>query len=99
MNISSYAELDTMIDELRKKSPAWIKSPIEDLFRSFKERLRINFARDYESAKNLAGRHETGVHFVGLNHFNNTIANLENLCKQELNRSSGRTVNPALAVH
>jgi hypothetical protein len=98
MNISSFTQLDAMIGELRNQSPSWIKSSLEGLFRSFKERVRINFARDYESAKNLVSRHETGIHFVGLNHFNNTIANLENLCKQELNGASRATIHPP-AVH
>ena len=95
MNVSSYAELDVMMGELRDKSPSWIKSSLEGLFRSLKERVRINFTRDYESAKNLVGRYETGIHFVGLNHFNNTIANLENLCKQELIGASRTTTHPA----
>ncbi len=83
MNISSFIELENMIGELRDKSPSWIKISLEGLFQSLKERVRINVARDYESAKNLVGRHETGLHFVGLAHLNNTISNLESLCKQE----------------
>lgn len=94
MNVSSYAELDTLIHELRKGAPPWIQASLEEFFRSLRERVRINFARDYESAKNLVGRHETGIHFVGLNHFNNTIANLENFCKQELTGSNKKISIP-----
>ncbi len=99
MNISSYAELDALISELREKSPVWLFSSLENLFRSLRERVRINFARDAASARNLAGRYESGIHFVGLNHFNNTMSNLENLCRRELNRTSNTmTSRPAAAV-
>ncbi len=99
MNVSSYSELDAMIAELREKSPVWIKSSVENLLQSLKERVRINFARDAASARNLAGRHESGIHFVGLNHFNNTISNLEQLCRQELNQTGPATTTGQAATY
>lgn len=99
MNISSYAELDALIGELREKSPFWLTSSLENLFRSLRERVRINFARDAASARNLVGRYESGIHFVGLNHFNDTMSNLENLCHRELNQSrTTGTTRPSSSV-
>ncbi len=84
MRISTYNELDKIIDYIKINSPKWIQPLLEKLFVAMKLRLQINIERDTASAINLASRNETGVHFVGLNHLYNTVSILENICHQEL---------------
>jgi hypothetical protein len=99
MSLSSHAELEEQMQFIREKSPSWMRPSLEDLFIAMKERLRLNFARDYHSARNMVGRYETGLHFVGLNHFLVTIANLENFCRAEAGASQQIVMKPAEGAH
>lgn len=87
MSFVSEADLEVQLTQLRAKTPHWLKGEVEELIETFRERVRINFLRDEASARNLVGLNKTGIHFVGLNHFRNTVRNLENLCKQEQNHA------------
>lgn len=61
-------------------------SDLSELFEAFRRRVQLNLDRDMHSAKNLAAQRKSGLHFVGLNHFNNTVENLERLCKSATSR-------------
>jgi hypothetical protein len=88
MNIESYEELERYASELSANAFPWIRSEIDSLIESFRPRVRINFARDEASARNLANQYQSGVHFVGLNHYKHTIASLVKICIAERDRST-----------
>ncbi len=83
MNISSFEEFERYASELSNRAYPWIQSEVNELIEAMRTRVRINFARDEASARNLVAQHRSGVHFVGLNHYRNTLSNLVRLCQAE----------------
>lgn len=99
MNISANDELEKFLKELESKAFPWIKSSVLKLSDSLRTRVKINASRDYESARSLVGRFQSGVHFVGLNHYKNTVSNLVQFCVAERDRSTGEYNKRQKAAH
>lgn len=90
VSISSVAELEVQIDQLKKITPYWLKASMNELFTAWRVRIELNEARDKASAETLAARRQSGIHSVGLNHYVNTTRHLEKLCKQEIPANGGK---------
>ena len=73
----------SVCDQLRNTAPPWLRDSLELQIKAMETRIKLNSARDFKSAENLVKQRKTGIHFVGLNHFGNTVRYLEILCEQE----------------
>jgi len=84
MSLSS-SELNNLLKKFDMIAPSWIRAALPEFISAVQSRHQANLARDEDSARNLAARGQSGVHFAGLNHLIPTINFLEKLCRQELN--------------
>lgn len=88
MHITSETELDERIKALGQAPSVIPKKPLQELFSAMKRRIEINNQRDQFSANTLAQRNQSGIHFVGLNHYRNTLKFLEEQCRSEMKSSA-----------
>lgn len=99
MSLSS-SELNDLLIKLDQAAPPWIGSALPEFRSAVRDRFQANAARDKASARNLAIRRQSGVHFVGLNHLKHIVSNLEQLCRYELNSShSAETEHQNQSTH
>lgn len=87
MKVNSIEELETRAAFLRGTKYYWLNDGFKTLIATMRQRIIVNLDRDRDSALNLVSQYQSGVHFVGLNHLENTISNLEILCSQETKRA------------
>lgn len=88
MNIFSVNDFQVLMQKLRDTCPPRLSDLLEILILKFEQRFRLNHYRDYATAKNLAQRLETGIHFIGLNHLKNVVLYLEKICSDEVRLKS-----------
>ncbi|MFZ4405506.1 MAG: hypothetical protein ACOYOK_15520 [Pseudobdellovibrionaceae bacterium] len=85
MEITSTDDLDQKLQILRLYKYPWINSEeLDSFFAALRQRVQLNIDRDSHSARNLAGTHLSGIHFVGLNHLRSTVKQLKQICYSEM---------------
>lgn len=103
MSFLSQAEFNTDVKFLHSclSHTPWLKAPIEKLINLSVAHFKLESDRNRGSAETLVNRRQTGIHFVGLNHYRDTINQLEKICLNEKSGSIGRSykVQRSLSVN
>ncbi len=82
MKISTIDGLKLRIQNLPKVQFNYTNEE-NNLFRALEKHIINNNKRENATAINLANQHQSGIHFVGINHLNGIVDNLEHICSQE----------------